>query len=220
MKKYFFAIIALCFGNYAFTQPAVRNEPRHHNVFENDYVRVLDVYLAPNDTTQYHIHATPSVFITLTKTTTSAQLIGQQPVTSVSVAGGTWYDSLVTPRIHRVWNDDTTWFHVMDVELVAGKPHTNEPVLQSSWIQLLFDESLVREYRLQFATGGSFQLPSSKAGYLVVSLGEVAVTIQSNGAIQHRLMKQGHYFWIEAGRESSITTTNNASAAFTVLQMK
>ena len=64
MKKYFYVIIVFCFSNNVFAQPAVRNEPRHHNVFENDYIRVLDVYLAPDDTTQYHIHATPSVFIT------------------------------------------------------------------------------------------------------------------------------------------------------------
>ena len=169
MKKYFFAIIALCLGSYAFAQPAVRNEPRHHNVFENDYVRVLDVYLAPNDTTQFHIHATPSVFITLTKTNTSAQLTGQKPVRSISVAGSSWYDSLVTPRIHRVWNDDTTWFHVMDVELVAGKAHSNEPVLQNASIQLLFDEPLVRGYHVQFTTSGSFSF--SKKCYLLVSLG-------------------------------------------------
>ena len=110
---------------------------RHHNVFENDYVRVLDVWLAPKDTTQFHIHATPSVFIMLTKTTTSAQLRGQQPVTSTSVAGSSSYDSLVTPRIHRVWNDDTTWFHVKDIELVAGKATLNEPVLQNAAMQVV-----------------------------------------------------------------------------------
>ncbi len=154
MRKYFFTIVALCLGSIAFSQIAVRNEPRHHNVFENDYVRVLDVWLAPKDTTQFHIHATPSVFIMLTKTITSAQLMGQPPVRSTSVARTFWYDSLVTPRIHRVWNDDTTWFHVNDVELVAGKSHVDEPALQNNAIKLLFDEPLVRGYRVQLATTG------------------------------------------------------------------
>lgn len=220
MKKYFFVIIGCCLGSCAFAQTAVRNEPRHHNVFENDYVRVLDVWIAPNDTTQFHIHATPSVFIILTKTTTSAQLSGGQPVRSISVAGSSWYDSLVTPRIHRVWNDDTTWFHVMDVELVAGKPHINEPVLQNTAIQLLFDEPLVRGYHVHFATNESFQLPSSKTGYLLVSLSEASVTFRSNGSSQHRLMKVGHYCWIDAGQDLSISTNNSALATFTLLQLK
>jgi hypothetical protein len=76
MKKYFIVVITTFLGSYAFAQVAVRDEPRHHNVFENDYVRVLDVWVAPKDTTQFHVHATPSVFIMLSKTTTSAQLAG------------------------------------------------------------------------------------------------------------------------------------------------
>jgi hypothetical protein len=219
MKKYFFVSIILCLGSYAFAQPAVRDEPRHHNVFENDYVRVLDVYLPPNDTTQYHIHATPSVFISLTKTATGTQLMGGNPVRNISVAGVPSYDSLATPRIHRVWNEDTGWFHVMDVELIAGKPDSNEPVLQNSSIQLLFDKPLVRGYKLQLVTKESFQLPSSKTGYLLVSLGEAAITLQSNGTIERRYMKSGHYYWIESGRQLSIAN-NNAFATFTLLQLK
>ncbi|MEP6947926.1 MAG: hypothetical protein ABI863_01565 [Ginsengibacter sp.] len=219
MKKYFFALITTCLGSYAFAQLAVRNEPRHHNVFENDYVRVLDVWIAPKDTTQFHLHATPSVFTTLTKTITSA-LSGQQAARSTSVAGSSWYDSLVTPRFHRVWNDDTTWFHVMDIELVAGKPHINEPVLQNAAMKSLFDEPLVRGYHIELAKSENFKLPSSKAGYLLVSLGEASVTIQSNGTNQHRLMKAGHYCWIDAGQVVSISSNNSALATFTLLQLK
>jgi len=219
MKKYFFVFIAVCSGTYDFAQPAVKDEPRHHNVFENDYVRVLDVYLPPNDTTQYHRHATPSVFIFLTKTTTASQLINQKSVSSVSVAGSFLYDSLVTPRIHRVWNEDTGWFHVMDIELVAGKAHNEEPRLQNSSIQLMFDKPLVRGYIVQLATKEHLQLPSSKTGYLLVSLGEAVITLQLNGTMEHRYMKAGHYYWIESGRQMSIEN-KNAFATFSVLQLK
>jgi quercetin dioxygenase-like cupin family protein len=220
MKKYLIAIMATCWAGAAFEQPAVRNEPRHHNVFENEYIRILDVFLAPKDTTQFHVHATPSIFTTFTKTITSSQLPGQQPVRSTSVAGGSWYDSLVTPRVHRVWNDDTTWFHVMDIELVSGKPHVSEPVLQNEAIQLLFDEPLVRAYHVKLAPGGSVQLPSSKSGYLVLSLGEGAVTFRSKGVNQYRLMKEGHYSWISPGEEQSITNNDKQPAIFTFLQFK
>jgi hypothetical protein len=218
MKKYFFVLITTCLGSYAFSQLAVRNEPRHHNVFENDYVRVLDVWIAPKDTTQFHLHATPSIFTTLTKTITSA-LSGEQSVRSISVAGSSWYDSLVTPRFHRVWNDDTTWFHVMDIELVAGKPHINEPVLQSAAMKLLFDEPLVRGYHIELGANANLKLPSSKAGYLLVSLGEASVILQSNGTNQHRIMKAGHYCWIDAGQALSISN-NSTLATFTLLQLK
>ncbi|MEO6329257.1 MAG: hypothetical protein ABIO55_10005 [Ginsengibacter sp.] len=217
MKKNFFILIIFSLGQYAFAQTAVRNEPRHHNVFENDYVRVLDVYIAPNDTTQFHIHATPSVFISLSKTATGSQLIDQNPIKNISVAGSIRYDSLVTPRIHRVWNDDTAWYHVMDVELVAGKPHINEPALQNSSLQLLDDKPLVRTYALQLIKGGSFKLPLSKAGYLLVNTGEADITFQSKDINEHRFMKAGHYYWTEGAK---ILMTGNNDITFALLQLK
>ena len=44
-------------------QVPVREEPHHKPVLENNYVRLLDVHLNAGDTTQYHIHATPSVIV-------------------------------------------------------------------------------------------------------------------------------------------------------------
>ena len=123
MQKYSLLITIIFSSSVITAQIAVRNEPRHHNVFENDYVRVLDVFLAPHDTTQFHIHNTPSVFVIYTKTATGSQLKSGQPTKDLSKAGSFWYDSLATPRIHRVWNEDSVWFHVMDIELVK-KNHT------------------------------------------------------------------------------------------------
>ena len=67
MYKIYFILLAFHSFLFANAQPAVKDEPRHHNVFENEYIRILDVFLPPNDTTQYHIHSTPSVFTTFTK---------------------------------------------------------------------------------------------------------------------------------------------------------
>ena len=217
MKKWLFLVFTFCSGGYAFAQPAVRDEPRHHNVFENNYVRVLDVYLAPHDTTQFHIHSTPSVFVGLTNTATVGQLAGQQPVKSDFVAGRAWYDSLVTPRIHRVWTEDTTWFHVMDVELTGGKPQTNEPVLQHASLKLLFDEPLVKGYTAQLSAKENFKLPSSKAGYLLISFDETSVTLQSANHTQQRLMKAGHYSWIN---EATIVQVNDMPAHLLILQLR
>lgn len=220
MKKNLLAIIFCCAVSVTYAQIAVRNELRHHNVFENNYLRILDVWLAPGDTTQVHLHATPSVFISLSRTATGSQIVGQQPVRNISVAQTSFYDSLVTPRIHRVWNEDTTWFHVMDVELTAGEPHSNEPAIENAAVQLLFDAPLARGYDLQLPTGANIKIPLSQTGYLLVSLGEATIAIQSKNAMQMRFMKAGHYCWVEAGKEISISNKGNAGAAFRLLQLK
>ncbi|HEY0433106.1 MAG TPA: hypothetical protein VGC95_04505, partial [Chitinophagaceae bacterium] len=120
MYKLIFFVVALPFSGFSQQLP-VRNEPRHHNVFENGYVRILDVFLAPGDTTRFHLHNTPSLFTTFTRTATGSQIEGASPSHDISVAGKSWYDSLSKPRFHRVWNEDTSWFHVMDIEL-TGTP--------------------------------------------------------------------------------------------------
>jgi len=219
MQKYFL-IAAVCCSLYSNAQVAVRNEPRHHNVFENDYIRILDVFIPPRDTTQFHIHNTPSVFTTFTNTATSTQLSGKEPVRSVSIAGNTWYDSLTTPRIHRVWNDDTSWFHVMDIEFVAAKPHTNPASLQSAAIQLFFDEPLANGYHLQLLPDNVIHLPPSAAGYLLLSLGTAAIQYKQNDYIQHRIMKSGHYLWIDAGKSFSLVSDEQIPSSFLLLQLK
>ena len=119
MRKNILLICAFCFSLSSTAQVHVRDEPRHHNVFENDVIRILDVYLGPGDTTLYHLHNTPSVFIIFTNTTVSSQLLGGQPQKGANVTGVIDYDSISTPRIHRVWNEDTSWFHAMDIELTS-----------------------------------------------------------------------------------------------------
>lgn len=221
MLKYFFTIIAIYPGMFAAAQVPVRYEYRHHNVFENEYVRVLDVYIAPSDTTQFHIHSTPSVFLSFTKTITGSQLMGQSPARSnTSVPGRPSYDSLGIPRIHRVWNEDSTWFHVMDIELTGGKPRSNEPELQSPFLTKVFDRFLANAYNVQLPAGESLQLPVSGIGYLLVSHGAAGINYHINNSTQHRFMKAGHYIWIESGKISSLTADSNTPAAFMLLQLK
>ncbi len=220
MNKYILTVISMFQGIFLLAQTPVRNEPRHHNVFENDFVRILDVHLGPDDTTEYHLHNTPSVFIVLTKTKVGSQLYGKQPEPGVSLKSEISYDSLVTPRLHHVWNNDTSWFHVMDVELTSTKHFNIIPPLQNHSFKLLFNEQQVNGYKMEFPSGRQLQIPASANGYLLVSLGESVIDYKINNAIQRRIMKAGHYIWIEAGKTSSITMSSGSNAGFTLLQFK
>src|SRR5678816_3422880 len=175
MPKKYLVLIIIFSSLLTAAQIPVRDEPRHHNVFENSYVRLLDVFLGPHDTTGFHVHNTPSVFTTFTKTATGSQLVSGQPSGDLSVAGKSWYDSLSTPRIHRVWNEDSVWFHVMDIELVAGKPRGDQPVLQDPVLKLYFTEPLANGYRLELQKGNSVNLPASSIGYLLLSIGHAVI---------------------------------------------
>ncbi|MDN3657019.1 hypothetical protein QWZ08_15325 [Ferruginibacter paludis] len=102
-------------------QVQVREEPRHHPVLQNKYIRLLDVWLPPGDTTLFHIHATPSVFVILSNTITGTQIKDSAwSIAARSKAGTAWYRSFTPdPLVHRVCNSDTVVFHVNDIELLA-----------------------------------------------------------------------------------------------------
>jgi len=218
MLKYLFIIIIIHCWFIIPAQMQVRDEPRHHNVFENEFLRILDVYLPPKDTTLYHLHNTPSVFIILANTNVSSQLMGKQPQKGASVSGVVSYDSLATPRLHRVWNEDTSWFHVMDIELTSTKQKGNIPVLKDPSLKLLFNEQQVNGYNIDLKTGNTLELPASLNGYLVVSQTESVVDYTINEIAQHRILKPAHYIWVEAGRNFSLKGSNTAN--FVLLQLK
>ena len=220
MRKYLLLIAVLNNTILATAQVQVRNEPRHHNVFENKFARILDVYLAPGDTTLYHVHNTPSVFIIFANTNVGSQLIGRQPQKGANLVGEVSYDSLNTPRTHRVWNEDTNWFHVMDIELTGTEQKKNISVLQDPALKLLFNEQQVNGYNIELKAAGNLQLPASASGWLLISKTESIIEFGINNNVQNRIMKPSHYIWIEADKNFSIKLNSNQPANFVLLQFK
>ena len=219
MRKCLLLIAILSFTILVTAQVQVRNEPRHHNVFENEFVRILDVHLGPGDTTLYHLHNTPSIFIVFTNTNVGSQLIGNSPQKGANINGDVSYDSLNAPRTHRVWNEDTSWFHVMDVELTSKRTFLRIPPLQNPTLKLLFNEEQVNGYETEIKPGGNLQLPASSNGYLLVNKSETVIDYKLTEA-QHRIMKAGHYLWIEGGKPITIRANNQTPASLVLLQLK
>jgi hypothetical protein len=168
----------------------------------------------------YHVHNTPSVFIVFTNTGVGSQLIGKQPQKGANITGEVSYDSLNIPRTHRVWNEDTSWFHVMDIEITGTKPKKNIAVLQNSSLKLLFNEQQVNGYNIELKAASNLQLPASADGYLLISKSGSVIEFKTNDAVQDRIMKPSHYIWIEAGKNFSIKDMDNKEANFVLLQFK
>jgi hypothetical protein len=129
-------VFLIALSSAARSQVQVREEPRHKPVFQNQYLRLLDVWLPPGDTTMFHIHSTPSLFVVLSSTLTTTQIKGGTWKSDRSDAGKTWYRSFINDTlVHRVANIDTVSFHVNDIEILssfdslAKKPALSLPVL-------------------------------------------------------------------------------------------
>ena len=218
MVRSFFLVVLLAAGAlYSSAQIQVSKEPRHHNVFENTWVRILDVHIPPGDTSLIHKHSTPSVFMVLSTTKTGSQVIVEPEKANFSDER-VWFEGFYTkPRIHRVWNSDTTEFHVVDMELPNKNPQPIDPPMEITALKLLFDEKPVRGYRLTLAAQEVIHLPKRKAPILVVALSNTSgsVTIHDKSFV-----KKGDFLFVKAGDEISFSNKGDVQQSFAVFELK
>ena len=219
MIKAYFLFWAVVLYQVIAAQVPVRQEPLHHNVFENAWVRVLDVRIQPGDTTQFHKHETPSVFIVLNEVKSGSQVI-QEEQASTALRGDSVisYESFATtPRIHRVWNEDSTEFHVMDIELLLnGRAAMRSPFSNLPGCQLLIDAAPTRVYKLNMEGGKNLQV-NNKRPLLIVGLtdntGKVTVNNKS-------FSRKGDLLFIEPVKSIHIINQSNEQYSFAVLEIK
>ena len=198
-------------------QVPVGKEPRHHNVFENDYVRVLDVHLPPGDTSLFHKHETPSVFIVLHPVKTGSEVIIEEAKATALTRDSTitFEGFYLKPRVHRVWNSDTSEFHVMDIEILS-KVHKNIFPMKQAGLQFLFNEKPVSAYRLSLHAGAGINL-KKETPFLIVGLSDATNKVMVN---KKPFNKKGDFLFIPAGESIAFTNNEEKEYSFAVLELK
>ncbi len=178
-------------------QVQVSKEPLHKNVLENKYIRLLDVWMQPGDTSLFHIHSTPSVFLYFSSTNYVSQIKGAVWVKDKSVAGFSWYRSFFRDTlIHRVGNCDTVPFHVTDVEILSS--YDTLSWKQALPFTVLFENERVVAYKL---TNSSFNKQIIKdRGPMIAELvsGEGVILNNAKGKELFKI-KNGKYLYIKPG---------------------
>ncbi len=97
----------------------VEGEPHHHVVFENQYVRVLDVVVKPGESTLFHTHSLDNVAVHLSDGLIKHQSPGQAWIdTPVKEGAAGFTAGTKHPYTHRITNAGTAVFHVLDIEIL------------------------------------------------------------------------------------------------------
>lgn len=221
MKNVWFILAFSGLYSICKAQVPVSKEPRHHNILENGHVRLLDVHIPPGDTTQIHIHATPSIFVILTnKVKVGSQVISEEKRARLNPSDNEniWFEGFYKqPRIHRVWNSDTAEYHVMDIELTNTKFIVIDSPIRQQAFSLLFDEKPVRAYRLSMANVVSIPVPARKADILIIRLTDSKNNIQANGKA---LLKMGDYIYIPSGKSFAMINEGDGKDEFGFFELK
>ena len=195
----------------------VSKEPLHKNVFENEYLRVLDVRLQPGDTTMFHKHSTPSVFISLHPVKTGSQVIVEDgTATALSPDRTITFEGFYkSPRIHRVWNADTSLFHVMDIEILTkGNQNIGEPIIADGFKQL-FDAPPVRTYRVTLKRSQSIELKRNRL-LLIVGLDDAGKVMVN----KKLFAQQGDFLFLQPSENVRLVNEDEKEYSLAVLELK
>jgi hypothetical protein len=216
--------IYLCIGLLSCTitiaQVQVSEEPMHRNVFQNKYIRLLDVWLRPGDTTQYHVHSTPSLFVYLSNNTISTQIKGEEWVNDQAITGKAWYRSF-SPDIlvHRVSNLDTVPFHVNDIEILSSYGNKNLSGIKPLPFPVLFENEKAFAYQL---TNSAFKMQITRSrGPMVAELvsGD-GIKFHDTKTKHAKEIKAGKYFYIEPGTSFYFTAGRAGEINMVIFEIK
>jgi hypothetical protein len=127
----------------------VYEEARHHLVYENPLVRVLDVRIPAGDTTAYHVNTSPLVGVAIKEARSWSQILGG-PRSSVEEASAvpSSFDNLdrALPYTHRVGNADIVPIHFVIGEWLASPGVTAELLPEDGMRHLEKEERFARVY--------------------------------------------------------------------------
>ncbi len=98
----------------------VEQEPHHKTLFQNQYVRVLEVQIPVGETLLWHTHSHDNVSVRLSGGTVQNQKQGSDwpPATEVKSGAVVFAEASNKPYTHRVKNIGPGVYHVIDVELL------------------------------------------------------------------------------------------------------
>jgi hypothetical protein len=195
----------------------VREEPRHKPVLQNQYIRLLDVWLPPGDTSLYHIHATPSLFVVLSNALTSSQIKGRPWANELAAVGKAWYRSFVNDTlVHRVANIDTVCFHVNDIEILSA--FDTSAVKTPLPFPLLFENERAVAYQLRRSSLNKKVL--SDRGPIVAALISGTVKFHDTKAKRVTAMKAGNYLYISPGSSFYFAASGKDTIDMVVFEIK
>jgi hypothetical protein len=205
----------------------IKKEPSHHLVFENEYVRVFKVEVAPHAETLYHKHDVDYVFVTLGDSDVESVRVGEQPVRLQLKDGETRFTK--GGFAHKAVNKSDKPFVNVTVELTKGagmaasceiKSDDGLCVEQSaagtdnSW--RISKATGMRIFRIRTAPGKNFGIDSWTTGRGMIVLWKGKLSVKTRSA--KFLINPDSIQWVESFRGSSFTCSIEDDCNYVVLE--
>src|SRR5262249_42034113 len=201
----------------------ITQEPSHHLVLENRYVRVFDVEVAPHFATRVHRHDHDYIFVTLGDSDVSNERVHEEPVELKLKDGETHF----TPGnfAHKAVNLADTPFHNITIEFVEPEltartaARKDEPIASNSYDNLFPDSQTFGKIRVHEGTFLNGEVSTCTGDHaagpqLLVPISQFFV--RSAGK-SNRAEKPGDVVWLNTGDCATIVTRGNFPARFVLI---
>lgn len=175
------------------TAVSVEREPNHRTVFENQWIQVFRVKLAPGQASLMHIHAHDDAAVRLDSSTSVNQPLGQpeQPPSTTVPGNVSARTNEPTPTIHRVRNAGPTLFDVIDVQALARPEGPEAPPI----VAPTRENSRMRVYRYDLGPGARAAEHTHIRPYLLVAATPIRLETSGSGGLRTEALKPGDLRW-------------------------
>jgi hypothetical protein len=186
----------------------VRDEPRHHRRFENDYARVYDVRVAPSERTLFHRHTEDTFYVSIEAARIEDQTFGESESRTNDVPAGIAIcrPHREEPLIHRVRNVGQTGMRMIGAEVSRSPEVTAEKALESPGHTLQWETPRMRAYLLELAPGECTGEVRYGFSGLSVALSEGNLSVHdAAGATRTAASARGDVVWHECPLSFELT---------------
>ncbi len=199
-------------------------EPSHHQVLENEYVRVFNVTVAPKASTLIHRHNYDYLFVTLGDSDVVSIRPGEKPV-ALQLKDG---EVRFTPGhfAHAAINNADRPFHNITIELL--KPSTNVKTCTENCNAFICDGICPIKYKLvssdQWTVWTVTMPPKSEFGQLpqapqlIVPVSNLEFGVQPGSAESPIKRAPGQIDWLSTAPMHRLINNGAAAAHFVVLE--
>ncbi len=201
-------------------------EPNHHLLFENKYVRVFKVELAPHAAMLVHHHRHDYFFVSLGPSDIENDVAGKPPALRKFQDGETFF--VPGDFVHTAKNLSDRPFRVIAVELLrndkAQLTHKWDEdrglhILNGGTQDILFVKDGVRATDVQLNPGGVVPKHHHAGPHLVVAVTDLDLNsdVEGKGASAVKL-KTGETAWVKGGFTHTLTNAGKQNARFITLE--
>jgi hypothetical protein len=212
------SMIALLSTDSTTAQITVHQEPHHKIIFENEYVRLIDLTLRPNDTTLEHTHSIASAVVFLTRSKVAIQDAGKPPVVTEFEPGNTVFRNYgEKPVLHTVWIEDTSVFTCLVAEMLHRSPVDPGVVdTDDATKKLLWRQKSADAYSIRLSSGQHYTLLKSNCAYLLICF---AGKTEIESAAKTQTLDAGAYAFFAPDEEIVLHAEQGASAGCILLKL-